>query len=523
MDKNYFYRHAIEALTGSLNIEEGLAQCASFLKTVMPCDVISVHLWDESLCSLRIYATADANSGQFCNILIPIPEDERYITRWEHAQSTKIINDAESDPVSALVEQHLQPIYGAQTYSHMITRVTVSEQRICDIALLSRGRGRFIAKNAQWFAALNSPFGIAVSNSIKHKTLLLMHDKLLNENRQLKHQVIDNHAIKVIGEHGGLKFVMSRVEEVSETSAPVLILGETGVGKDVIASLIQQRSQRSDQPFIKVNCGAIPEELLDSELFGHEKGSFTGAIKQSAGRFERAHNGTIFLDEVGELSKGAQVRLLRVLQNGELERVGGSETIQVNVRVIAATNESLEEMVEDGRFRRDLYYRLCVFPILIPPLRDRLDDIPLFVDFFVYQNCRKLNLPPMTLAVGEIERLQQHRWAGNIRELSNVVERSVIRCRGSELRFHLPEKTRKEQQALTPISRQVLPVETTLATLEEVNRQHIIKVLELCNGRIQGANGAAEALDINPHTLRSRMKKLGIVISSSTNITVNSG
>lgn len=506
MDKNSFYRDAIEALTGSLNIEEGLKSCINFLSTVLPCDVLSVHLWDENLGSLKVHASANVKEGHLCDIIIPIEESRRHIPRWEHDLDIKIVNHYSDDPISSLVQEYLKPLYGDHIYSHLISRVKVGDERVCDIVLLARGENRFTTEDAKLFASLDSPFGIAVSNSLKHLEILEMHSKLLDENAELKKRIKQIGSSEVIGANSGLKRTMQKVDEVSATDAPVLISGETGVGKDVIANAIQQQSLRKDQAYIRVNCGAIPEELIDSELFGHEKGAFTGAIEKQIGRFERAHNGTIFLDEIGELSKAAQVRLLRVLQNGEMERVGGRETIKINVRIIAATNRSLEDMVASGEFRADLYYRLCLFPIKVPALRKRPEDIPLFANYFISQCSKKFQIPTPKIAIGEIAMLQAYQWPGNVRELANVVERSVISSHGEPVQFNI----HPEEESDTLNKQLFLDPTIAVPTLEELNKEHIEKVLRMTDGKIQGPNGAAQILDINPHTLRSRIKKLGI-------------
>lgn len=509
MDNNLFYRQAVEALTGSLNIEQGLKNCIQFLSNVIPSDILSVHLWDENLCSLRLLATADKYSGHLCNIIIPVAEHQRHITRWEHGLGVKIINDFVDDPISVLVEEHMASIYGDQHYSHLVSRVKIGDQRICDLVLLAKGMNRFTQQHAELFSTLDSPFGIAVSNSLKHLSIKDTHAKLLDEHEKLKTKFDQINHYNIIGCNSGLKRTLQQVEEVSNTDAPVLILGETGVGKDVIANMIQSHSSRKTGPYIRVNCGAIPDTLIDSELFGHEKGAFTGASELKIGRFERADKGTIFLDEVGELSKAAQVRLLRVLQNGEIERVGGKKTLKLDIRVIAATNRSLDEMVERNEFRADLYYRLCLFPIHIPPLRDRLEDIPLFTNYFIQQCRKKFNLPASDIAIGEMEKLQHHSWPGNIRELTNVIERSVITAHGKPITFNL---NFSRDDAPKPRTLESAPL-SSLSTLDEMNREHIKKALMLTKGKIQGRDGAAQLLDINPHTLRSRIKKLGIISS----------
>ena len=314
---------------------------------------------------------------------------------------------------------------------------------------------------------------------------------------------------KVIGAEQGLKETMERVYQVSPLDSPVLLLGETGTGKEVIANAIHHFSPRRNGPFIRVNCGAIPSTLLDSELFGHEKGAFTGARSRKRGRIERAHGGTLFLDEIGELTAEAQVRLLRVLQEKEIDRVGGDETIKVNIRIIAATHRNLQKMLDEKTFRADLFFRLRIFPIDMPPLRTRKQDIPDLVQYFISRKCGDMNrnvIPSPTQDA--MSRLMSYHWPGNIRELENAVERSLILDQGRHLFF-------KEIGAFDPTPS--YPSEIVnhdslkkTMTLDEVMIEHIQRTLALCNGRVAGEKGAARLLNINPSTLRKRMKKLGI-------------
>ena len=289
-------------------------------------------------------------------------------------------------------------------------------------------------------------------------------------------------------------------------SSPVLLLGETGVGKEIIASAIHNASQGRDEPFIKVNCGAIPETLMDSELFGHEKGAFTGAIEQKRGRFERANGGTIFLDEIGELSPEAQVRLLRVLQEKEIERIGGTDPIKVDIRVIAATHRDLNTMILEGTFREDLYFRLNVFPVYIPTLKERSGDIPGLVQHFIQKKSRDLKLTAIpTLAPRALDQLLAHHWPGNVRELENAVERAIILHREEPLSFS--ELGPKKESKMTPI---YISENMESYDLDQATADHISKVLKITRGRVEGEKGAADLLGINPGTLRGRMRKLGI-------------
>jgi transcriptional regulator with GAF, ATPase, and Fis domain len=297
---------------------------------------------------------------------------------------------------------------------------------------------------------------------------------------------------------------MHKVRQVAPTDSPVLLMGETGVGKDIIANAIHLGSSRRNGPFIPVNCGAIPDSLLDSELFGHEKGAFTGALAQKRGRFERADRGTILLDEIGEMPLEAQVRLLRVLQHREIERVGGADRIPVDIRIIAATNKDLPAMVKDGRFREDLWFRLNVFPITVPPLRDRKSDMPALVHHFIQRKTRELKIAEEPqLAPGAIDDLQGYDWPGNVRELENLVERAMILHRGEPLSFDdlgvsLPQKVTAAGTGEDQLH------------LDAVISCHIRHVLGMTGGKIHGPDGAGELLGINPNTLRAKMRKLGI-------------
>jgi transcriptional regulator with GAF, ATPase, and Fis domain len=307
---------------------------------------------------------------------------------------------------------------------------------------------------------------------------------------------------------------MEMVRQVAPLPSPVLLLGETGTGKEVIAGAIHHLSPRKDGPFVKVNCGAIPETLMDSELFGHEKGAFTGALSLKRGRFERANGGTIFLDEVVELHPEAQVRLLRVLQEKEIERVGGTGPIKIDIRIIAATNRNLETMIKEGKLREDLYFRLKVFPIVVPPLRNRKSDIPTLLQHFIQKKSREMRLKSIsTLAAGALERLMAYDWPGNVRELENAVERALILSKGEPLRFNdleVPiqsEPSFKSRAILEPCPD--FQIEESLG-LDEILSHHIRHVLKMTGGRVGGIKGAAHLLQINPYTLRKKMKKLGI-------------
>ena len=354
-----------------------------------------------------------------------------------------------------------------------------------------------------------------------HMELARIKDRLEEENAYLQQEFSEQHNFKeIIGNSCAINQVLAQVELVAPTYANVLINGESGTGKELIARAIHERSDRSDRPLIKVNCAAIPHELFESEFFGHQKGAFTGAIKERIGRFELADGGTIFLDEVGEIPLDLQSKLLRVLQEGQLERVGDSQTRTVDVRVIAATNRELKAEVEAYRFREDLYFRLNVFPIEAVPLRKREDDIPLLAQHFITMISRKLNRPEPKLSQANVKQLQSYNWPGNIRELQNVIERAIIICQNNHLTFDLPAISARNIATGNPTKTIAMhtPADTALETdissqqpySEEQrldrDRENIKLALATCKGKISGADGAAQLLGIKPTTLASRIK-----------------
>jgi transcriptional regulator with GAF, ATPase, and Fis domain len=322
-------------------------------------------------------------------------------------------------------------------------------------------------------------------------------DRLQAETDYLRGEIKVNYRHgEIIGESAAIQAVIRQVEQVAPTNSSVLIYGETGVGKEVVARAIHNLSPRKDRAMVKVNCASLPSSLVESELFGREKGAYTGAMSRQPGRFEVADGSTILLDEIAELSPELQAKLLRVLQEGEFERLGSPNTIKVDVRVIAATNRNLKEAVREGKFREDLYYRLNVFPIEIPPLRERPEDIPLLVWTFMEELGEKMGrkIPPLTKRT--LETLQCYHWPGNVREVRNVIENAIIISSGKTLQVHLPKAPGK--------------VASHILTLQDAERQHISEVLEMTHWRVKGAHGAAELLGLHPSTLHSKMRKLGI-------------
>ena len=301
----------------------------------------------------------------------------------------------------------------------------------------------------------------------------------------------------IIVQSDELKYTLYKVEQIAATDTPVIVLGETGTGKELIARAIHSSSLRRDRPLLKINCAALPSNLIESELFGYERGAFTGAFDKRLGRFEVADGATLFLDEIGELPLELQAKLLRVIQDGEFERLGSSRTIKVDVRIIAATNRNLEEEVRNGRFRKDLWYRLNIFPITVPALREHMEDIPQLVEYYVEKISRRLGKSIESISTSVMNTLQNYQWPGNVRELENVLERAVINSSGPKLR--LADELKTPHKDLT-----------TPKTLEKVERDHIVRILEQTHWKVSGKNGASEILGLNVSTLRARMRKLGI-------------
>jgi formate hydrogenlyase transcriptional activator len=362
----------------------------------------------------------------------------------------------------------------------------------------------FPEKEAELLQHVANQIAIAVENSLAFRKVIDRANKLSEEKLYLQDEIRTEYNFEeIIGESAALKEILQQIETVAPTDSTILILGETGTGKELIARAIHNLSGRRERTLVKVNCAAIPTGLLESELFGHEKGAFTGAIGQRIGRFELAHRGTLFLDEVGDIPLELQPKLLRVLQEQEFERLGSARTIRVDVRLVAATNVDLAEKVADNQFRIDLYYRLNVFPVVIPPLRQRREDIPLLVRYFAQKYARRMKRPVDTIPAKAMAALTDYSWPGNVRELENFIERAVILSRGSELQLPLAELKARSRPAAVVAG-------DGSGTLEYAEREHIMRVLSETNWTIGGPTGAAIKLGMKRTTLQSKMKKLGI-------------
>lgn len=375
----------------------------------------------------------------------------------------------------------------------------------------------FSEENCQLLQHIADRIAIAVGNADAWRSMTDLQESLQQENHQLSEQLLSNLGVgDIIYQSQAMEDLLQQVDIVAKSDSTVLICGETGTGKEVIARAIHQLSPRRDKPLVKINCAAIPASLLESELFGHDKGAFTGAINTHRGRFEIADGGTLFLDEIGDLPLELQPKLLRVLQEREIERLGGSRTIPVNVRVIAATNRDLWQMVEDRQFRSDLFYRLNVFPLELPPLRDRPEDIPLLAKHFTQKMARHMNRAIDAIPTEALRQLMSWDWPGNVRELENVIERAVLLTRGNSLNLHLNVRqsrllpTLNEDSALRSSMAQLL--HPTTPENDEEERQRIVQVLRETNGIVAGPRGAATRLGMKRTTLLSRMQRLGISV-----------
>lgn len=362
-----------------------------------------------------------------------------------------------------------------------------------------------------WLRMIADHAAAAITTARAFAEIEALRKRLELENQYLREEVTGAGAFgELVGQSPALEAVVRQIDLVAATDATVLILGESGTGKELVAREIHRRSKRSERPLIKVNCAAVPRELYESEFFGHVKGAFTGALRDRVGRFELAEKGTLFLDEVGEIPLELQAKLLRVLQEGELERVGDERTRRVNVRLVVATNRDLRAEADAGRFRQDLFYRLSVFPIEVPPLRKRMEDIPLLAAHFLRAASRKAGRPQPPLTLASIQRLQQYDWPGNVRELQHVIERGVITSSAGRLNIELPASTHNAPKSAAPPTESAIV--RTDAQIRQLEAENIRAALKVAAGKVSGPGGAAELLGIKPTTLASRIKTLGIII-----------
>ena len=504
VDKDAFFREVTVRMCSSLQINTALSNAFEYVRQHIPLDVLSLIIPDVELSALRRVARVASDQVDFSDEIIPLPEK-----LWIKVQSWNIRRPTIMNTDQDEVIRGLAPHIKLEKNSVIFLPLWIENKFLGALTLRAWDEGKYETKHVELLAAATEPFAISLANALAHEKILKYQDILLDDNRFLNKELISQNGNEIVGGNSGLRNVMEMVRQVAPLNNSILLLGETGTGKEVIANEIHFASPRKNGPFIKINCGAIPETLIDSELFGHEKGAFSGATAEKRGRFERADGGTIFLDEIGELPLQAQVRLLRVLQNHEIERVGGTRMIPVDIRVIAATHRNLEGMVSENRFREDLWFRLNVFPIIIPPLRQRKEDIPALTRHFVARKSLELRIPNLpAIAPGALQRLMNCDWPGNVRELENLVERELIRYRGGQLLFDsvVPSERSSGASEMSDGGRSFKPLR-----LDELTTLHITNVLKMTKGKIHGPGGAAELLGLEPNTLRARMDKLGII------------
>jgi PAS domain S-box-containing protein len=487
------------ALMADMDTSKLLAAFSASIQEVIPHDAATLGLFDPNSGTLAVhFLNAEDKDRAAGDIRLPVkgsPAGEAFRT-----ERPVVLENLDPSPFMSEGMSHLTDIgMRSGCWVPLIYR----GEALGALAVARRDTGAFNLRNADMLSDFADQMAMAVNNAVAFKQMAETRERLEQEKEYLEQEInLENRFEDIVGESAGLKQVLKQIETVAPTDATVLIQGETGTGKELLARAIHRLSNRSNRTFIKLNCAAIPAGLLESELFGHEKGAFTGAIARKIGRLELAHEGTLFLDEVGEMPLELQPKLLRALQEREIERIGGTRPISVNIRLIAATNRDLAKMITERTFRADLFYRLKVFPIFAPPLRERKRDIPVLVRHFVETHSRRMGKVISTIPEATMEVLVSWKWPGNIRELENLLERAVILTRGPVLYVPLaeleaPVEDDEEESAET-------------ATLHTAEREHILRVLRECKGLIGGPEGAATKLGVKRTTLNSKLKKLGI-------------
>lgn len=489
-----------EAISSHRNLDSLFHDLAGRLHPVIDFDFLSLFLFDAEKQLTRLHIL----EGTLPALVSPgfeLPVDESAAGIVLASQNAFVLSDLENES-SFRRSDEIVKAHGVRAYC--VLPLTTAQQRLGVLGLGSTRPGCYDQADLQFLKQVSAQVAVAVDNALVYQKLAELNE-LLNQEKLYLEDELRSHINfeEIVGQSPALQRVLKEVETVAPTDSTVLILGETGTGKELIARAVHGLSPRKSRTLVKVNCAAIPTGLLESELFGHERGAFTGALSQKRGRFELADGGTLFLDEVGDIPLELQAKLLRVLQEKEFERLGGNKTIRVDARLIAATNRSLENLVAEGQFREDLYYRLNVFPLQLPPLRERAEDIPLLVTYFAQKFSRRMNKPIEAVDRKALAAMQHWAWPGNIRELENFVERAVILSKGPVLQFPLPEPKNRQPLKSPPAGAPLVP-------LIEAEKRHVLNALDKCQWKISGPDGAAAALGMKRTTLQSRMKKLGI-------------
>lgn len=483
------------AVVSHLDLHRLFTAVATCLRRVVEYDIAGLTLYDSNTKDLILYALEGGGIAGLPlteGIRVPINE-ENPATIIFKAGEAKVFRNAD---LKHLTSPRVKQMTNSGINIGCGVPLKIHDRILGTINMASRTPDIYDEGTLEILSLIAGPIAIAVENALNYAELVSLKDKLNDEKLYLEEEIRGNFE-NIIGKSASFKTTLKQIESVAPTDSTVLILGETGTGKELIARALHTGSHRAKRTMVRLNCASIPTGLLESELFGHEKGSFTGAIQQRTGRFELADKGTLFLDEIGDISLELQPKLLRVLQEREFERLGSAHTRHVDIRLIAATHRNLESMVSDNLFREDLYYRLNIFPITVPPLRERREDIPLLARFFTAKFARNMGKQIDRIPVDTMKCLVEYDWPGNVRELQNLIERAVIVTKGSDL-----------QVARTGL-KSFLSIETN-HKLEDLDREHIIRVLKESNWVIGGANGAASRLGLKRTTLQSKMAKLGI-------------
>jgi formate hydrogenlyase transcriptional activator len=501
------------AIINNLTQEALFSSAYEAIRSVVSFDRAAFLIYQPEKETLKLLSMQSETDSEFFQLGKEYDLQETRISAWvlDHQQLVvrgDLENEQQSRGDRRLVEEGIR--------SYCVVPLVARGNSIGTFTVWSESKNRYSQEDAELLREVANQVALAIANMKSYEEVAALKAKLEKENVYLQEEIRTEHNFEeIVGNSPALLDLLRRVDQVAPTDSTVLIHGETGTGKELVARAIHNRSARKDRPLVKVNCSAISAGLVESELFGHVKGAFTGAFERHIGRFELADGGTLFLDEVGELPLETQVKLLRVLQEREFEPVGSNRSVHVDVRIIAATNRNLEDSISAGKFRSDLYYRLNVFPLVVPPLRERRADIPQLATFFLSRCARNVGKKMEGISAAATELLNRYSWPGNIRELQNVIERAVIVSHGSMLELEndligvsVSEAPRDKVQA----AEQTQPAtqSSSLKTLEEVERAHISAVLQQTRGVIEGANGAAKTLGMHPNTLRHRMEKLGI-------------
>jgi formate hydrogenlyase transcriptional activator len=486
-------------VVSKLQLPELLQEISTSIRQVMQCESVGVSLPDAETGELRRYA-------------LDFPGHEEILAMACTDHETAVFRTGER---VSLTTEEIAAYPEAPIHSCCLLPLLCGERAVGVLALGSAGEGAFTEEDLAFLGQVANQIALAVDNALAYGEISQLKDRLVRENVYLESEIRSElHFEDIVGNSQALKLVLREVETVAPADSTVLIYGETGTGKELIARAVHNLSSRKSNAFVKLNCAAIPTGLLESELFGHEKGAFTGAISQRVGRFELAHRGTVFLDEIGEIPLELQPKLLRVLQEREFERLGSTRTLRSDARLIAATNRDLKAMVEEQKFRSDLYYRLNVFPIRVPALRERKEDIPLLVRHFVQQFSQRNNRVINTIPSETMEALVRYHWPGNIRELQNVIERAVILSKGSMLNVSLAGLESDAPRATPAPTKSTQSEHKNLQdALNNTEQNEILRALEASNGIVAGPSGAAARLGVARSTLQLRMQKLGIRLS----------